>query len=182
MHTAFITANSIGCDNEFPHYVKDGWVEKNGRKAYVLQKAALHAGPAGEAWRQYNPDKSSPTEVKWQVFEWNSSQFNHLVVFPGEPNRWTWPNHDAREIESILQNLSRILSRGDINLTIIGWEAELRAQRPYLDKHGIREFKTIEIREDADKMQGLLELYLDGGDVHNRPPTETCGEGPMLGI
>lgn len=175
MHTAFITTKSIGSDSEFPRYVKDGWVEKNGRRAYVLQKAAEDVWPNCGFWHQLNPGVPSSTEKRWQVLHSIIPEIDHLVIFPGVPNDWVWSTPDSREIRAVLQQIEMILNHGRINLTIIGWDMELKAQRPYLDKQGIREFSTVEIRSEADKMQGLLRSYLDEGDIHyRRPVVGTC--------
>ncbi len=181
MHTAFIHFRTIGRDYG-GRSVKDGWIERNDRKAYIFQNASHHARPEGQFWYLLNPGTPSPTEDKWSVLRMLIPMFDHLVISPGKPNGWVWPEPDAKELLAFLQQLNLVLSKNAVNVTVVGWEQDLSTQRPYLEACGIREFKTVEVRGPADNMPALLQLSLDGGDIHNRPPTKTCDDGPMHGI
>ena len=181
MHTAFIHFRTLGWDCG-KHSPKDGWIERNDRKAYVLQNATHHARPEGQFWYLLNPGRPSPTEDKWFGLRMIIPMFDHLVISPGLPNGWVWPEPDANELLAFLQQLNMVLSIKPVDVTVVGWEQELSIQRPYLEGCGIRDFKTIKIRGAGDHMPDLLEQYLNGGDVHNRPPIKVCRAGPMHGI
>lgn len=174
MHTAFIHYRTIGWDCGGPS-IKDGWIEKNGRRAYVLQNASHHVRPEGQFWYLFNPGRPSPTEDKWSVLRMLIPTFDHLVISPSPPNGWVWPEPDAKELLAFLLELNLVLHRKAVDVTIVGWKQDLSAQKPYLDACGIRDFKTVEIHGEGDNMQGLLRSYLDEGDIHyRRPVVGTC--------